>query len=76
MLALQLDRSRLTSTSEYYANMAANIREMMEIIRAADTKVERVGSTAVEKLFGLVLEVLRDCCRPVLIFNVMNSICC
>ena len=44
ILAMQLDRDQLNSVEEYYGKMAANIREMLDIIRAANTKTERVNT--------------------------------
>lgn len=43
MLAMQVDRGYLNEVSGHYGTMQTNIREMLDIIRAADTKVERAG---------------------------------
>lgn len=42
--AMQSDRSHLTHVSGRYTRMQSNIREMLDTIRAADTKVDRVSS--------------------------------
>ncbi|KAF2361238.1 Laminin G domain [Trinorchestia longiramus] len=41
MLAMQLDREHLIQVSGRYVDVRDNIREMLDIIRAADTKVDR-----------------------------------